>query len=98
MSGLQDFTPICGTCKCTTCRQYTRAYLHSIVKDQAVACHLISVHNVAYQLDLMREVRQTICSGTFPDFVARFMAGQYPKHDYPVCAVEALSSVGIHLK
>ena len=41
---------------------YTRAYLHAVIKESA-ACHMITVHNVAFQLRLMRNVRESIISG-----------------------------------
>ena len=45
----KDLQPIDKDCQCSTCRNYTRAYLHMII-DEAVACSVISVHNVAYQV------------------------------------------------
>jgi hypothetical protein len=45
-----DFRPISSDCPCPTCKSYTRAYLHSIAGREAVACHLISIHNVAFQV------------------------------------------------
>lgn len=41
-------------------KQYTRAYLHTIVQREAVACHLLTIHNIAYQLTLMHRVRESI--------------------------------------
>ena len=40
----------------------TRAYLHAVIKESA-ACHMITVHNVAFQLRLMRNIRESIISG-----------------------------------
>lgn len=45
-----DLNPIDENCSCSTCKTYTRAYLHSIVTVETVACHLISIHNIAYQV------------------------------------------------
>jgi len=45
-----DFEPIDRNCRCMTCSQYTRAYLHTIVTQEPVACSLITIHNVAYQV------------------------------------------------
>jgi queuine tRNA-ribosyltransferase len=47
----EDFQPIDEKCDCSTCERYTRAYLHTIVTVEAVACHLLSVHNIAYQVN-----------------------------------------------
>ena len=46
----QDYRPIDEDCPCSTCRQYTRAYLHTLVTNENVACSLVTVHNVAYQV------------------------------------------------
>lgn len=45
-----DLNPIDKDCTCPTCKTYTRAYLHCIVTVETVACHLISVHNIAFQV------------------------------------------------
>lgn len=45
-----DFEPIDKECECSTCKRYTRAYLHSIVTFESVACHLLSVHNLHFQV------------------------------------------------
>lgn len=92
-----DFRPIEEDCPCSTCRHYTRAYLHRIVKQETVACHLVSVHNVNFQMRLMKSIRDNIKAGTFVDFVKGFMGIYFPEGDYPAWAVQALSSVGISL-
>ncbi len=93
----QDFRPIDDQCSCSTCARYTRAYLHSIATVETVACNLLSIHNVAYQLRLMRAVRESILEGTFPPFVRNFMSAMYPDKIYPAWAVDALRSVNIDL-
>jgi tRNA-guanine family transglycosylase len=93
----QDFRPIDENCECSTCRRYTRAYLHTIATVETVACNLITVHNVAYQLKLMRNIRENILKGTFVDFIFNFMDTMYPKKDFPVWATDALRVVNIDL-
>lgn len=92
-----DFNPIEDDCPCSTCRRYTRAYLHHIVKQETVACHLVSVHNVNFQMRLMKSIRDNIKAGTFVSFVKAFMKRFYPKGDYPGWVVDALAAVNIHL-
>lgn len=46
-----DLRPIDKDCDCSTCKYYTRAYLHHIVRVEAVAASLLTVHNVAYQVN-----------------------------------------------
>ena len=53
--------PIDSTCSCSTCRQYTRAYLHNVVtKNIPSAAILVSHHNIAYTQALTRRMRQAI--------------------------------------
>lgn len=42
-------------CECSCCRHYTRAALHMMFKDNnALAAQLLTTHNVAYMMNLMR--------------------------------------------
>ncbi|KAJ1521402.1 hypothetical protein ONE63_003076 [Megalurothrips usitatus] len=94
----KDFRPIDSECSCTTCERYTRAYLHSIVTNETVACQLVSVHNIAFQLRLMQRIRASIMEDTFPTFVRSFMKCRFPDSSYPKWIVEALSAVSIVLE
>jgi tRNA-guanine transglycosylase len=91
-----DTEPIDRECGCFVCKQYTRAYLHSVLKDQ-VGCQLLTYHNIAYQMRLMGQIRAAIVDGTLPQFVQKFMLDQYPAKDYPQWAVDALRAVQIEL-
>ncbi|XP_067144463.1 queuine tRNA-ribosyltransferase catalytic subunit 1 [Centruroides vittatus] len=93
----KDFQPIDDKCSCSTCAHYTRAYLHSIVTRETVACHLLSVHNVAFQMNLMRSIRESIKENKFPEFVKEFMQKVYFDRRYPKWVYDALLSVNIHL-
>ncbi|VDI02118.1 queuine tRNA-ribosyltransferase [Mytilus galloprovincialis] len=92
-----DFRPIDDQCKCSTCKNYTRAYLHTIVTNETVACHLLSVHNVAYQLNLMKSVHDSIKEDKFPQFIKAFFIQQFPNKDFPQWAIDALDSVNVKL-
>ncbi|KAF9811968.1 hypothetical protein SFRURICE_021325 [Spodoptera frugiperda] len=93
-----DLDPIDKNCGCSTCKTYTRAYLHSIVTVETVACHLISVHNIAYQMNLMRKMRENIEKGTFPQFVQTFVSEYYADcEEFPPWVINSLSSVGINI-
>jgi len=94
----EDFSPIEDNCTCSTCRKVTRAYIHSLLSNKSSsACHLISIHNVAFQLKLMKDIRTSIRLNKFPDFVKKFLVDNYPSgsETYPIWAVNALKSVGI---
>lgn len=95
----KDFQPIDPDCQCPTCKRHSRAYLHALFKSDTAAMHHITIHNIAYQLSLMRSVRQSIVEGCFPDFIRTFMKRMFPSPDqYPGWAVEALASVNVTLE
>ncbi|NXD18170.1 TGT ribosyltransferase, partial [Nothocercus nigrocapillus] len=94
----KDFRPIDERCGCPTCRGYSRAFLHALLRSDTAALHHLTVHNVAYQLGLMRSMRESILAGRFPAFVRDFMRVRYgSRQRYPAWAVEALASVRIPL-
>ncbi len=61
--------PLDAKCDCQTCREYTRAYLHHLVKsDELLGWQLLTIHNLAYYHRLMREMRQAILRDEFPAY------------------------------
>ncbi|KAI0387496.1 Queuine tRNA-ribosyltransferase [Hypomontagnella monticulosa] len=97
-----DFGPIEDGCGCMCCRKdgmdITRAFVHHNTAKETVAAHLLTMHNVWYQLNLMREVRTAIIADRYPAFLRQFFADLYPdKAQYPKWAVDALRGVGVDL-
>mmetsp|Transcript_15297 Transcript_15297/g.25240 ORF Transcript_15297/g.25240 Transcript_15297/m.25240 type:complete len:323 (-) Transcript_15297:202-1170(-) len=92
-----DYRPIDASCHCMVCKKYTRAYLHTVAGKEAVGGQLLTYHNIAYQMSLMRSLRQAIINNTFPDFVRSFIQTQYPANDVPGWIVDALEVAGIPL-
>lgn len=69
-----DTRPLDENCGCAVCRRHSRAYLrHLYLAGEILASVLISHHNLAYFLDTMRRVRQSIRSGDFPRFRQEFL-------------------------
>ncbi len=72
---VDDPNPLDPNCSCSVCRRYSLAYLrHLYQAGEMSAATMISHHNVAFFLDTMRAVRQSITSGTFPRFRQEFLA------------------------
>jgi tRNA-guanine family transglycosylase len=95
-----DFGPIEEGCECSTCRDYTRSYVHlTVTAKDTVGCHLVSIHNLAFQLRLMRSMREAIKKDEFPVWIKKFFHDYYggDKSKYPVWSVNALQSVGVDL-
>ncbi|KAJ1496978.1 Queuine tRNA-ribosyltransferase catalytic subunit 1 [Coelomomyces lativittatus] len=67
-----------------------------IATRETAGCHLISIHNISYQMNLMRNIRDSIVTGQFPSFVLKFCKDMYGDST-PLWAKEALASVGIHV-
>lgn len=89
--------PIDKDCHCTTCQTYTRSYLHHIATIETVSCSLLSIHNVAFQLKLMGNIRESITKDEFPQFVKQFMKEHFDDKQVPKWIVEALNKVNITL-
>lgn len=94
----QDIAPLDSSCSCPVCKQYTRAYLHTVAGREPVGCHLLTIHNVSYMICLMRAIRTALADGVFPEFVRAFIAKQFPAGDAPFWVVEALRAAGIEIK
>ncbi|XP_001357017.2 queuine tRNA-ribosyltransferase catalytic subunit [Drosophila pseudoobscura] len=92
-----DLEPIDKECECSTCKRYTRSYLHHIATNESVSCSLLSIHNVAYQLRLMRGMREAIERDEFPQFVSDFMGRHFGKDPIPTWIRQALKAVNIEL-
>jgi len=57
----EDINPIDETCNCYVCKNYTRAYLHHLVKEkEMLGWSLISLHNIAYLHQLVEKEREKI--------------------------------------
>jgi queuine tRNA-ribosyltransferase len=64
----EDAGPLDAWCDCDTCRNYSRAYIHHLYRaEEILGIRLVSLHNVAFLLKLMREVRASILDGTFAE-------------------------------
>lgn len=61
-----DQEPPDPTCSCPTCARWSRAYLrHLLQVNEPTAGRLLTVHNVAWTLELVRRMRAAIQAGTF---------------------------------
>ena len=70
---VRDTRPLDEDCRCLVCRRHTRAYLrHLYLAGEMLASILLTHHNLAFFLDTMRSVRQSIRSGDFPKFRREF--------------------------
>ncbi len=58
--------PIDRGCPCAVCARHSRGYLRHLFKvGEPTASRLVSIHNVAWTIDLMHRIRGAIVDGTF---------------------------------
>lgn len=63
---LRDQKPLDPGCDCSTCKTYSRSYIHHLLKAQEVlAISLITMHNVRFMNRLMESIRMALKAGTF---------------------------------
>ena len=72
----EDLAPLDETLDCPASRDFSKAYLHHLVKaEELLAQVLLSWHNLAYYQDLMARMRTAIAEGRMAAFAAAFRAG-----------------------
>lgn len=60
----EDFSPVQPGCGCYTCRNYTRAYIHHLLKAKEIlASTLLTIHNEYYTVHLVQNIRAAILAG-----------------------------------
>ena len=68
-----DPRPLDAECNCPACQQFSRAYLHHLVKSgEILGAMLLTWHNLGYYQDLMRGLREAIKNGLLAEFTTLF--------------------------
>ncbi len=64
-----DEKPIDESCICSTCKNYSRAYIRHLFKsNEMLAMRLAVIHNLHFYNNLMAEIRESLENGTFEDY------------------------------
>ncbi|HVM07044.1 MAG TPA: tRNA guanosine(34) transglycosylase Tgt [Acidimicrobiales bacterium] len=64
----RDDSPLDSTCPCAVCARYSRAYLrHLLQVGEPAALQLLTGHNLAWILALVKRARASIASGTLDE-------------------------------
>ena len=75
----RDFTPLDMECDCYTCKNYTRAYIRHLVKNNEIlGIRLLSLHNLRFLTNLMERVKIEIEHDNLGTFRKEF----YKKYGY----------------
>ena len=72
-----DKRPLDEHCACPACKDYSRAYLHHLVKiGEILGAMLLTWHNLHYYQELMAGIRNAIAAGDLEAFTADFAKQQ----------------------
>jgi len=72
-----DPRPLDSTCACPACRDYSRAYLHHLIRsDEILGLMLLTWHNIQHYQDLMADMRAAIAEGRLNAFAQAFQEEQ----------------------
>ena len=70
----EDFTPLEQDCDCYACKNYTKAYIHHLMKcDETFGATLLSIHNIRFLIHLCEKMREAIKEDHFDDFRKEFL-------------------------
>jgi queuine tRNA-ribosyltransferase len=71
----RDFGPVDEDCRCSTCQNHTKAYLHHLMRQREMAgAILLSIHNVHYLINEAQACRQAILEGRFKEYFSRWIS------------------------
>ena len=66
--------PLEEGCSCAACQGFSRAYIRHLIKSEEIlGLRLITLHNLHFYLDLMRQARLAIENGNFAAFRTKFV-------------------------
>ncbi len=69
----EDFSPLDSECNCYACKNYSKAYLrHLINVGEMMGGMMISLHNITYLNNLMKDIRNAILQDSFTEFAMEF--------------------------
>ena len=69
----KDFTTLDEECDCYTCKNYTKAYIHHLIKNKEIlGVRLLSIHNLRFLTKLMERVRIEIENDNLLNFKKDF--------------------------
>ncbi|MBW7909403.1 MAG: tRNA guanosine(34) transglycosylase Tgt [Kiritimatiellae bacterium] len=67
--------PVEDGCGCYACENFSRSYIrHLLNVDEILGVRLLTIHNLYRHLELLKEIREAIASGTFAELRAEFHA------------------------
>ena len=69
-----DTSPLDDNCKIRSLNKYSKSYLNHLIKsNEMMASMLISLHNIYFYQQFMREIQKNIQNGTFQSFYKKYI-------------------------
>lgn len=73
-----DFSPLDSNCNCYCCQNFSKAYLRHLVNcNEILAAQLLSIHNITFLLDVMKNARKAIIDNRFGEYKREFYSAYY---------------------
>lgn len=80
----EDEGPIMEGCKCETCKNYSRAYVHYQLKvHELLGYRLATIHNIHYMNNLMKRCRQAIKEENYEEFEEEYLKNYFSGTEKP---------------
>lgn len=74
-----DKSPLQKDCQCYSCQNFSKSYIRHLLAEGEILGHrLMTIHNLHFLIDLMREIREQISKGTFLKFKEKFLKNFKP--------------------
>jgi queuine tRNA-ribosyltransferase len=75
----EEHGPIEADCDCYTCRNYSAAYVHHLLRaEEQLYYRLGTIHNIRFMLRLAARLRASIIEDRYPAFRDEFLASYVP--------------------
>ncbi|MDP8011878.1 MAG: tRNA guanosine(34) transglycosylase Tgt [Thermoplasmata archaeon] len=64
-----DLKPIDKKCDCYTCKNYSRSYVHHLLREKEIlGLYLLSIHNIRFMIKFMEDIRSAIKNNNIENF------------------------------
>jgi queuine tRNA-ribosyltransferase len=69
----EDFKPLDEKCDCYACKNFSRAYIHHLIKEEEIfGARLLTIHNLNFLKSLMHDIREAIKEDRLKEFQENF--------------------------
>ncbi len=74
----RDFTPVDENCDCYCCKNYTKAYIHHLIRsDETFGQRLLSIHNIRFLIRIAEDLREAIKNDNILEYKEEFIKNYY---------------------